>query len=209
MGASLILRRMDGGMDANAVSKALASLVRDCERRDAYSGDWNTLQPRCSFPKGETPLADFRAAEEYIADNAQKWEGAVAVRYNAVDKRQRNAVTFNGKKVAGVGSALGLLDVVIDWHSDRAIKSLIHADQLTAEEKPEVERLYRELYKAERLANGPLREKVGADEMRRRWDARDAAKRAWHAYADPIVARLYATDDVASVKWLVGGWAAE
>lgn len=79
MGACYDTRTLDGRLTRDQVKKRFAEIQQqDCyENGHSYSGTIGMARG-IKFPNA--PLfADFHAADEWIADHAQKWEEALAV----------------------------------------------------------------------------------------------------------------------------------
>jgi len=216
MGAAFITATFPGSLSEQKVSDKVALLVECCERRDAYSGDWNVVQPRCSFPNGRNVLKDSNAAHDFLADHAVKWEGAQAVRYRATVTKLMEVPTFGGEEADHfMINRREVLKVQFGQfrHGTCRDYKVIPCDLLTKEEAEKAERLYRAVSEAQ-AADAELFHKWRPDrppqeESRKIWDAQMAAQKEWDDYAKELRKKVYKTRKTRSIKWMVGAWASE
>lgn len=200
---------------------------------DAYNG---TLTTTSGLKIEEKTFGNRPAAEEYVANNTQKWADALAVKFNDVRTEAAKQPTYNGKTGSWpltVG-AHTLRTVNSVWDDARRANVLLAADQLAASQKATAVALYSD-WQAKNKAFDALRNSIAnicqrlqdssapmpqaADfkelqkAIKQRYKALAVEKKA----AEKLVAfdrkhadKLYATKQVDhGVLWLVGGWAAE
>ena len=103
MGATFLEETLDGKLTADQVRKQFDQMSSDAAHRSGneYSGDWNmcsgiSVRPEKVFPS-------YKEAVEWLDQNCQKWENAIAVRYKHSKTTVVKEPTYNGKKASEHG----------------------------------------------------------------------------------------------------------
>ena len=97
MGAAFSSRTFDGKLTQDELQRAYHKYVQECISEygtDPYNGSFSTLD-RIQISQEEFPTQI--AAEEHIANNTQKWEYALAVRFKDTRKTYSKQPTFGGE----------------------------------------------------------------------------------------------------------------
>jgi hypothetical protein len=164
MGACFNDHTFDGKLTIAELTKAYNAYVeelRDEYGTDPYNGTLSTLSG--VTVREDKTFESYNEASEYVANNTQKWENALAVRYKDTGTEFTKKPTFNGstddsrhiRVVLGVDCELEELRAS---HECKAIVRLLAplnpnappsapaavADQLTASQKDKLLKLYNE-----------------------------------------------------------------
>jgi len=84
-------------MSVDKVQQRWGEIKHQCAAEygtDAYNGTFSTIQ---SLQVVTQTFDDIEAARDYVAENAQKWEYAIAVRFKASKEQTVKETTFEGK----------------------------------------------------------------------------------------------------------------
>lgn len=236
MGACFTCEIFDGKLNSSELRKRYDARIKDLlyeHGADAYNGTLTTTEGL----RIEDKTFDSRmAAEEYVADNTQKWQEALAVKFKDTRDEVAKEPTYNGKP-GGFPLCIGphvLRSVANIWSRDQAESTFLAADQLPAAQQVKALALYSD-WRTKNKAFDVLRESIAqicrrlqdpsapmpqaADfkelqkAVKERYKVHAAEKKAAEklvAFDRKHAAKLYAIKQVDhGEQWLVGGWAAE
>ncbi len=234
MGASFIETTLEGTLTVEQVKQKYSEMEENArhDSGNSYSGDWNMCPGIKVRP--DKVFANYNEAEDWLSNNCQKWENAIAVRYKASKKEAVKQPTYNGKVAT---SSMGSLDhelgnkfMLARTDYSRGTKSIVLADQLTEPQKAKAKGLI-DAYIAAKSAYNEAANKFG--DIRQNFNtlssefsdytglrmarnkaslalkAMEATKARLIAYNDERAAKFYEEKTVdLGEKWLIGGIAA-
>jgi len=223
MGASGLLNTLPGGLNIDAVKRHFEGWREEDGHESghgSYAGNWTTFS---GLEFKSTVFKDYKAAEEYIYDYAEKWGPAVAVRFNHVKVELVSTPTFNGEEPGYMGEGRACYKLV------HAPTTWVPADQLTEPQKARCLKLLAEralaLNAARKSAdefndlitklqsdpewwNAAALKKVRTAYFKAKAKA-EKAKATLAEFNQKMCQKLYKEKaSESTTQWLVGGWAA-
>lgn len=238
MGACELNREFEG-TTTEAQIKAWfdeASKTAAIESGNSYSGDWNMFSGISFRYANNDPFKTEAEALAFLADTAEKWEAAIAVKFYRTtgDKKP----TFNNSSRCDMYFPSMNIDIkqpVVSFRMGQAInasnpREMVAADQLNASDQKKALKYFQKLrnyYCELRLASDTLEREVnkfkvltaeptsnGKDLLR----LRNAAKKAHGKYCkahddfvkvnNELAPKVYSAGSEKKLLWLVGGFAA-
>lgn len=236
MGAHFACELFDGKLTTSELRRQYEARLGELtyeHGHDAYNG---TLATTSGLVIDDKTFDSRGDAEEYVANNTQKWQAARAVKFKDIRTEVAKEPTYNGKKASWplAVNTRTLRSVASIWNDARRENVFLAADQLVASQKAKAIALYSDWHTKNRAfdalrnaiagicrrlqdVSAPAPQPADFKELQKAIKQRARAHAAEKKAAEKLVAfdlkqsaKIYATKQIDhGAQWLVGGWAAE
>lgn len=236
MGACFTCEPFDGKLNTTELRRQYEARLIELTYEHGHGAYNGTLATTSGLVIDDKTFDSRGDAEEYVANNTQKWEAARAVKFKDVRTAVAKEPTYNGKKASWplCVNTRTLRSVASIWDDTRRENILIAADQLVAAQKAKALAFYSDWHTKNRAfdvlrtaiakicqrlqdASAPIPQPADFKELQKAIKQRARAHAAEKKAAEKLVsfdlkqsAKIYATKSVDhGTQWLIGGWAAE